>query len=31
MEKEVKSNLEEGFNKLFNTTVNIKRQKMTHN
>jgi hypothetical protein len=27
MEKEVKSNLEEGFNKLFNTTVNIKRQK----
>jgi hypothetical protein len=27
MEKEVKSNLEEGFNKLFNTSVNIKRQK----
>jgi hypothetical protein len=27
MEKEVKSNLEEGFNKLFNTSVNVKRQK----
>jgi hypothetical protein len=27
MEKEVKSNLEEGFNKLFNTSINIKRQR----
>jgi len=27
MEKEVKSNLEEGFNKLFNTSVNVKRQR----
>ena len=27
MEKEVKNNLEEGFNKLFNTSVNVKRQR----
>ena len=27
MEKEVKNNLEEGFSKLFNTSVNIKRQR----